>query len=192
MVEIELDGKKVEVQEGSMVMHAAEKAGTFIPHFCYHKKLSIAANCRMCLVDVEKAPKPMPACATPVTQGMIVRTHTDKAVKAQKSVMEFLLINHPLDCPICDQAGECKLQQYAYLFGKPASSMEEEKTKLDKRKVLTDKMQNELYETGGLLVLFFGNQLDGYNPRVQGLVERPNTLNLDHFGRGMKRIWLDK
>ena len=80
MVEIELDGQKVEVAEGSMVMHAAEKAGTYIPHFCYHKKLSIAANCRMCLVEVEKAPKPMPACATPVTQGMIVRTKSDKAI----------------------------------------------------------------------------------------------------------------
>ena len=127
MVEIELDGKKVEVQEGSMVMHAAEKAGTFIPHFCYHKKLSIAANCRMCLVDVEKAPKPMPACATPVTQGMIVRTHTDKAVKAQKSVMEFLLINHPLDCPICDQGGECQLQDIAVGYGGGESRYEEEK-----------------------------------------------------------------
>ena len=127
MVEIELDGKKVEVQEGSMVMHAAEKAGTFIPHFCYHKKLSIAANCRMCLVDVEKAPKPMPACATPVTQGMIVRTHTDKVVKAQKSVMEFLLINHPLDCPICDQGGECQLQDLAVGYGGSSSRYEEEK-----------------------------------------------------------------
>ncbi len=127
MVEIELDGKKVEVQEGSMVMHAAEKAGTFIPHFCYHKKLSIAANCRMCLVDVEKAPKPMPACATPVTQGMVVRTQTDKAVKAQKSVMEFLLINHPLDCPICDQGGECQLQDLAVGYGGSASRYEEEK-----------------------------------------------------------------
>ena len=127
MVEIELDGKKVEVQEGSMVMHAAEKAGTFIPHFCYHKKLSIAANCRMCLVDVEKAPKPMPACATPVTQGMIVRTHTDKTVKAQKSVMEFLLINHPLDCPICDQGGECQLQDLAVGYGGSASRYDEEK-----------------------------------------------------------------
>jgi len=96
MVEIELNGKKVEVPEGSMVMHAAEASGTYIPHFCWHKKLSIAANCRMCLVDVEKAPKPVPACATPVTNGMIVRTRTDKAVNAQKSVMEFLLINHPL------------------------------------------------------------------------------------------------
>jgi NADH-quinone oxidoreductase subunit G len=127
MVEIELDGKKVEVAEGSMVMHAAEKAGTYIPHFCYHKKLSIAANCRMCLVDVEKAPKPLPACATPVTNGMIVRTHSDKAVKAQQSVMEFLLINHPLDCPICDQGGECQLQDLAVGYGASASRYEEEK-----------------------------------------------------------------
>ncbi|RDI22114.1 NADH dehydrogenase subunit G [Pseudacidovorax intermedius] len=127
MIEIELDGKKVEVAEGSMVMHAADKAGTYIPHFCYHKKLSIAANCRMCLVDVEKAPKPMPACATPVTQGMIVRTQSDKAVKAQKSVMEFLLINHPLDCPICDQGGECQLQDLAVGYGGGASRYQEEK-----------------------------------------------------------------
>ena len=127
MVEIELDGQKVEVLEGSMVMHAAEKAGTYIPHFCYHKKLSIAANCRMCLVDVEKAPKPMPACATPVTQGMIVRTKTDKAIKAQQSVMEFLLINHPLDCPICDQGGECQLQDLAVGYGGSSSRYEEEK-----------------------------------------------------------------
>ncbi|WP_375575185.1 NADH-quinone oxidoreductase subunit NuoG [Paracidovorax oryzae] len=127
MVEIELDGKKVEVAEGCMVMHAAEKAGTYIPHFCYHKKLSIAANCRMCLVDVEKAPKPMPACATPVTQGMIVRTKSDKAIKAQQSVMEFLLINHPLDCPICDQGGECQLQDLAVGYGGSSSRYEEEK-----------------------------------------------------------------
>jgi NADH-quinone oxidoreductase subunit G len=127
MVEIELDGKKVSVPVGSMVMHAADAAGTYIPHFCYHKKLSIAANCRMCLVDVEKAPKPMPACATPVTQGMIVRTKSDKALKAQKSVMEFLLINHPLDCPICDQGGECQLQDLAVGYGGTASRYEEEK-----------------------------------------------------------------
>jgi NADH-quinone oxidoreductase subunit G len=127
MVEIELDGKKVEIVEGSMIMHAADKAGTYIPHFCYHKKLSIAANCRMCLVDVEKAPKPMPACATPVTQGMIVRTKSDKAIKAQQSVMEFLLINHPLDCPICDQGGECQLQDLAVGYGASTSRYEEEK-----------------------------------------------------------------
>jgi NADH-quinone oxidoreductase subunit G len=127
MVEIEVDGKKVEIAEGSMVMHAADKAGTYIPHFCYHKKLSIAANCRMCLVEVEKAPKPMPACATPVTQGMIVRTKSDKAIKAQKSVMEFLLINHPLDCPICDQGGECQLQDLAVGYGGSSSRYQEEK-----------------------------------------------------------------
>jgi predicted molibdopterin-dependent oxidoreductase YjgC len=127
MVEIELDGQKVEVPPGSMIMHAAEKAGTYIPHFCYHKKLSIAASCRMCLVEVEKAPKPMPACATPVTMGMIVRTKSDKAIKAQQSVMEFLLINHPLDCPICDQGGECQLQDLAVGYGGGASRYEEEK-----------------------------------------------------------------
>ena len=127
MIEIELDGKKVDIVEGSMIMHAADKVGTYIPHFCYHKKLSIAANCRMCLVDVEKMPKPMPACATPVTQGMIVRTKSDKAIKAQQSVMEFLLINHPLDCPICDQGGECQLQDLAVGYGGSSSRYEEEK-----------------------------------------------------------------
>ncbi len=127
MIEIELDGKKVSVAEGSMVMHAADAAGTTIPHFCYHKKLTIAANCRMCLVDIEKAPKPMPACATPVTQGMVVRTKSDKALKAQKSVMEFLLINHPLDCPICDQGGECQLQDLAVGYGASSSRYDEEK-----------------------------------------------------------------
>jgi len=127
MIEIQLDGQKVEVLEGSTVMHAAEKIGVYIPHFCYHKKLSIAANCRMCLVDVEKAPKPMPACATPVTQGMIVHTKNDKAIKAQKGVMEFLLINHPLDCPICDQGGECQLQDLAVGYGASKSRYEEEK-----------------------------------------------------------------
>jgi NADH-quinone oxidoreductase subunit G len=127
MVEIEIDGKKIEVAPGSVVIQAAEQAGTFIPHFCYHKKLSIAANCRMCLVDVEKAPKPMPACATPVTQGMVVHTKSDRAIKAQKSVMEFLLINHPLDCPICDQGGECQLQDLAVGYGGGVSRYDEEK-----------------------------------------------------------------
>jgi NADH-quinone oxidoreductase subunit G len=127
MVELEIDGKKVEVPEGSMVIQAAHKVDTYIPHFCYHKKLSIAANCRMCLVEVEKMPKAVPACATPVSAGMIVRTTSDKAVKAQQSVMEFLLINHPLDCPICDQGGECQLQDLAVGYGKSASRYAEEK-----------------------------------------------------------------
>jgi len=127
MPKVEIDGRQIEVPNGATVMDAANALGIAIPHFCYHKKLSIAANCRMCLVQVEKAPKPMPACATPVTQGMIVRTKTDKAVKAQKSVMEFLLINHPLDCPICDQGGECQLQDLAVGYGAGASRYQEEK-----------------------------------------------------------------
>ncbi|BCF97701.1 NADH-quinone oxidoreductase [Paraburkholderia sp. PGU19] len=127
MVELEIDGKKVEVAEGSMIIQAAHKVDTYIPHFCYHKKLSIAANCRMCLVDVEKMPKAVPACATPVSAGMIVRTKSEKAVKGQQSVMEFLLINHPLDCPICDQGGECQLQDLAVGYGKSSSRYSEEK-----------------------------------------------------------------
>ena len=127
MVELEIDGRKVEVPEGSMVMDATHKLDIYVPHFCYHPKLSIAANCRMCLVDVEKAPKPLPACATPVAQGMVVRTHSDKAVQAQKGVMELLLINHPLDCPICDQGGECQLQDLAVGYGASASRYHEEK-----------------------------------------------------------------
>ncbi len=127
MVELEIDGQKVEVPPGSMVMHAAEKLGVFVPHFCYHKKLSIAANCRMCLVDVEKAPKPLPACATPVAPGMKVQTKSARAIAAQKGVMEFLLINHPLDCPICDQGGECQLQDLAVGYGGSASRYHEEK-----------------------------------------------------------------
>jgi NADH-quinone oxidoreductase subunit G len=127
MVEVTIDGHKVEVPPGSMVMHAVEKLGQYVPHFCYHKKLSIAANCRMCLVDVEKAPKPMPACATPVTQGMVVHTASEKAKNAQQGVMELLLINHPLDCPICDQGGECQLQDLAVGYGKSESRYHEEK-----------------------------------------------------------------
>ncbi len=127
MLEIELNGKKLEVAEGSTIMDAANREGIFIPHFCYHRKLSIAANCRMCLVQVEKAPKPLPACATPVTNGMKVWTHTDAAVDAQKGVMEFLLINHPLDCPICDQGGECQLQDLAVGYGASNSRYDEPK-----------------------------------------------------------------
>jgi NADH-quinone oxidoreductase subunit G len=126
-LEIEIDGNKLEVPEGSTVMDAARIANIYVPHFCYHRKLSIAANCRMCLVQIEKAPKPMPACATPVTNGMKVMTHSDQAVTAQKGVMEFLLINHPLDCPICDQGGECQLQDLAVGYGGSGSQYEEDK-----------------------------------------------------------------
>src|SRR5574343_56303 len=127
MLEIEIDGKKAQVPDGSTVMDAAQQVGVYIPHFCYHKKLSIAANCRMCLVQVEKAPKPLPACATPVTNGMKVFTHSELAVKALKGVMEFLLINHPLDCPICDQGGECQLQDMSVGYGPMKSRYTEEK-----------------------------------------------------------------
>jgi NADH-quinone oxidoreductase subunit G len=127
MPTLEIDGRQVEVGAGSTVMDAARKLGVYIPHFCYHKKLSIAANCRMCLVQVEKAPKPLPACATPVADGMKVFTRSELAVAAQKSVMEFLLINHPLDCPICDQGGECQLQDLAVGYGGSDSRYREEK-----------------------------------------------------------------
>ncbi|MDP2431228.1 MAG: NADH-quinone oxidoreductase subunit NuoG [Pseudomonadota bacterium] len=124
---IEIDGKQINIEAGATVMDAAHQAGIVIPHFCYHKKLSIAASCRMCLVEVEKAPKPLPACATPVTDGMKVMTRSIKAITAQKGVMEFLLINHPLDCPICDQGGECQLQDIAVGYGGSASRYSEPK-----------------------------------------------------------------
>ena len=127
MINLEIDGKTVTVDNGATVMEAASKLGIFVPHFCYHKKLSIAANCRMCLVQVEKAPKPLPACATPATEGMKVQTASEYAKTAQKGVMEFLLINHPLDCPICDQGGECQLQDLAVGYGNSASRYQEEK-----------------------------------------------------------------
>ena len=127
MINLEIDGKPVQVDGGATVMDAATKLGIFVPHFCYHRKLSIAANCRMCLVQVEKAPKPLPACATPATEGMKVQTHSDPAIQAQKGVMEFLLINHPLDCPICDQGGECQLQDLAVGYGASSSRYQEEK-----------------------------------------------------------------
>ncbi len=126
-LKLEVDGRPVEVPQGSTVMDAATRLGIFVPHFCYHKKLSIAANCRMCLVQVEKAPKPMPACATPVAEGMKVWTQSEQARRAQASVMEFLLINHPLDCPICDQGGECQLQDLAVGYGNGQSRYGEEK-----------------------------------------------------------------
>jgi NADH-quinone oxidoreductase subunit G len=141
MLEIEIDDQKLQVAEGSTVMDAANQAGIFVPHFCYHRKLSIAANCRMCLVQVEKAPKPLPACATPVTNGMKVWTHSEQAVAAQRGVMEFLLINHPLDCPICDQGGECQLQDLAVGYGASGSRYEEDK------RVVTNKNLGPLIST---------------------------------------------
>lgn len=127
MANLEIDGKTLEVENGKTIIQAADDAGIYIPRFCYHKKLTVAANCRMCLVDVEKMGKPQPACATPVTDGMKVFTRSAKALEAQKAVMEFLLINHPLDCPICDQGGQCELQDLAMGFGASLSVYDESK-----------------------------------------------------------------
>ncbi len=141
MVNIEIDGRQVQAKDGSMVIEAADDAGIPIPRFCYHKKLSIAANCRMCLVEVDKAAKPLPACATPVTEGMRVYTKSPRALDAQKGVMEFLLINHPLDCPICDQGGECDLQDLALGYGASNSRF------MEKKRVVKDKDIGPLIST---------------------------------------------
>ncbi len=141
MVNIEVDGVAMQAPKGSMIIQATDKAGIDIPRFCYHRKLSIAANCRMCLVDVEKAPKPMPACATPVMEGMKVFTGSRRAIDAQHGVMEFLLINHPLDCPICDQGGECELQDLAMGYGRSVSRFTERK------RVVKDKNVGALVQT---------------------------------------------
>ncbi len=141
LVTITINDKEIEAVPGSMLIDVADKSDIHIPRFCYHKKLSIAANCRMCLVDVEKAPKPLPACATPVNEGMIVWTQSERALTAQKDTMEFLLINHPLDCPICDQGGECELQDLSMAFGGDSSSFHEMK------RVVVDKDIGELVAT---------------------------------------------
>ena len=165
MVELEIDGKKVEVPAGSMVMHAANALGIYIPHFCYHKKLSIAANCRMCLVEVEKAPKPLPACATPVTAGMKVQTHSPLAVEAQKGVMEFLLINHPLDCPICDQGGECQLQDLSVGYGASGSRYREPK------RVVYQKSMGPLISAEGMTRCIHCTRCVRFGQEIGGVME---------------------
>ena len=141
LVTIEINGQPLQAEKGAMVIQVADEAGIDIPRFCYHKKLSVAANCRMCLVEVEKAPKPLPACATPVMDGMKVFTRSPLALQAQKSVMEFLLINHPLDCPICDQGGECELQDVAMGYGKGVSRF------VERKRVVPDKNIGPLIAT---------------------------------------------
>src|SRR3990167_3958175 len=141
MVKITIDGQILEVPQGSMIIEAADNAKITIPRFCYHKKLSVAANCRMCLVDVENSRKPTPACATPVSDGMVVLTKSPKAIAYQKAVMEFLLINHPLDCPICDQGGECELQDQSMGYGKDTSRYNQGK------RVILDKDIGPLIQT---------------------------------------------
>src|SRR5690554_1171156 len=140
-VNIEVNGISMDVPKNSMIIEATDKAKISIPRFCYHSKLSIAANCRMCLVDVEKAPKPLPACATPVMEGMKVFTHSRRAIDAQHGVMEFLLINHPLDCPICDQGGECELQDQALGYGRSVSRF------VERKRVVADRDIGPLVQT---------------------------------------------
>ena len=140
-IKIEIDGRKISADKGQMLIEVTDKNDIYIPRFCYHKKLTVAANCRMCLVEVEKAPKPLPACSTPVMDGMKVKTRSKLAIAAQKSVMEFLLINHPLDCPICDQGGECELQDLAMGYGSDVSRYQERK------RVVMDKNIGSLIQT---------------------------------------------
>lgn len=140
-ITIEVDGKSLQARKGQMLIEVTDNNDIYVPRFCYHKKLTIAANCRMCLVDVEKAPKPLPACATPVMDGMKVHTRSQRALEAQKAVMEFLLINHPLDCPICDQGGECELQDLAMGYGRDVSRYNENK------RVVKDKNIGPLVQT---------------------------------------------
>jgi NADH-quinone oxidoreductase subunit G len=117
MPKLIIDGQEIEIEEGLTVLQACELAGKEIPHFCFHERLNIAGNCRMCLVEMEKSPKPIASCAMPASDGMVIHTNTANVRKAREGVMEFLLINHPLDCPICDQGGECDLQDQAFKYG---------------------------------------------------------------------------
>ena len=141
IVTITVDGVPMKARKGEMLIRVTDANDVYVPRFCYHEKLPVAANCRMCLVEIEKAPKPMPACATPVMDGMVVHTRSAKAIAAQKSVMEFLLINHPLDCPICDQGGECELQDLAMGYGRDISRFNERK------RVVKDKNLGPLVST---------------------------------------------
>ncbi len=161
-VNIEVNGVPLKARKGQMIMQATDPANIYIPRFCYHDKLTVAANCRMCLVEVEKAPKPLPACATPVSEGMKVFTRSPKAVAAQRATMEFLLINHPLDCPICDQGGECELQDLALGYGRDISRFSERK------RVVKDKNLGPLVSTDMTRCIHctrcirFGQEIQGY------------------------------
>ena len=162
LVNIEVNGVPLKARKGQMIMQVTDPADIYIPRFCYHAKLTVAANCRMCLVEVEKAPKPLPACATPVAEGMKVFTNSPKAVAAQRATMEFLLINHPLDCPICDQGGECELQDLAIGYGRDISRFSERK------RVVKDKNIGPLVSTDMTRCIQctrcvrFGQEIQGY------------------------------
>jgi NADH-quinone oxidoreductase subunit G len=179
IVNIEVDGKPVEARRGQMIIEATDAIGTYIPRFCYHEKLSIAANCRMCLVEVEKAPKPLPACATPINEGMKVFTRSPYAIAAQKATMEFLLINHPLDCPICDQGGECELQDLAVGYGRDVSRYN------DGKRVVKDKNIGPLVSTDMTRCIHctrcvrFGQEIAGI-PQL-GTTERGENMKIGTY-----------
>ncbi|MGI9222925.1 MAG: NADH-quinone oxidoreductase subunit NuoG [Woeseiaceae bacterium] len=178
-VSIEVDGKRVEARKGQMLIEATDAVGTYVPRFCYHQKISIAANCRMCLVEVEKAPKPLPACATPVVDGMKVFTTSPYAIAAQKATMEFLLINHPLDCPICDQGGECELQDLAMGYGRDVSRYN------DGKRVVKDKNIGPLVSTDMTRCIHctrcvrFGEEITGV-PQL-GTTDRGERMQIGTF-----------
>ena len=179
VVNIEVDGKPVEARRGQMVIEVTDAVGAYVPRFCYHEKLSIAANCRMCLVEVEKAPKPLPACATPVNEGLKVYTKSPKAIAAQKATMEFLLINHPLDCPICDQGGECELQDLAMGYGRDISRYN------DGKRVVKDKDIGPLVSTDMTRCIHctrcvrFGEEITG-RPQL-GTTERGENMKIGTY-----------
>jgi len=179
VVNIEIDGKPVEARQGQMVIEVSDAIGAYVPRFCYHEKLSVAANCRMCLVEVEKAPKPMPACATPVSEGMKVFTKSPIAIAAQKATMEFLLINHPLDCPICDQGGECELQDLAMGYGRDVSRYN------DGKRVIKDKDIGSLVSTDMTRCIHctrcvrFGEEITGI--QQLGTTERGENMKIGTY-----------
>jgi len=179
IVNIEVDGKPVEGRRGQMVIEVTDHVGAYVPRFCYHEKLSIAANCRMCLVDIEGAPKPIPACAQPITEGMKIFTKSPRAISAQKATMEFLLINHPLDCPICDQGGECELQDLAMGYGRDVSRYN------DGKRVVKDKDIGPLVSTDMTRCIHctrcvrFGDEVQG-KPQL-GTIERGENVKISTY-----------
>ena len=181
-INIEVDGRPLKAKKGQMVMQVTDVAGIYVPRFCYHEKLSIAANCRMCLVEIEKAPKPMPACATPVTEGMKVFTRSPRAIAAQKATMEFLLINHPLDCPICDQGGECELQDLALGFGSASSRFDERK------RVVKDKDLGPLISTD-MTRCIHCTRCVRFTAEIAGLQELGATGRGEHMEIG---TWIER
>ena len=179
LIKIEVDGKSVSAKKGQMIIEATDDHGAYVPRFCYHSKLSVAANCRMCLVEVEKAPKPLPACATPISEGMKIFTRSPYAVAAQKATMEFLLINHPLDCPICDQGGECELQDLAMGYGRGISRYN------DNKRVVKDKNIGPLVSTDMTRCIHctrcvrFGEEITGL--QELGTLQRGENMKIDTY-----------